>query len=95
MARKKKSEMSPKERMEYILDGATWDDAEETGIEILARCMALHVYARKDGMEFFNALMEKIAKRADKWAHEEGNTTYLAIAAVGHKLQLRENNKNN
>jgi hypothetical protein len=43
MARKKKSEMSPKERMEYILDGATWDDAEETGIEILARCMALHV----------------------------------------------------
>lgn len=95
MARKKKSEMSPKERMEYILDGATWDDAEETGIEILARCMALHVYARKDGMEFFNALMEKIVKKADRWAHEEGNTTYLAIAAAGHKLQLREKNKNN
>ena len=87
--------MSPIERMEYILDGVTWDDAEETGIEILARCMALHVYARKDGREFFDALMEKIAKRADAWAHEETNITYLAIAAVGHKLQIKENNKNN
>lgn len=90
MARKKRAEMSPMERMDWIMDGATWDDAEEVGIEMLARCMALHVYARKDGEEYFRDVMKRIMKRADAWAHESGNPMKLAIAAVGYKLKNKE-----
>ena len=83
---KKRSEMTAKERMEFILKGASWDDAEEVGIEILARCMALHVYSRREGEEYFKKLMRKICLRADEWAHEPRNTTILAFAAVGNKI---------
>ena len=90
MPRKKREDMTPMERMEYIMTDATWDDGEAVGIEMLARCMALHVYARKDGEEYLQQLMKRICKRADEWAHEPGNTTILAFAAVGHKIQRGE-----
>ena len=92
MPRKKREDMTPIERMEYIMKGATWDDAEAVGVEILARCMALHFYARKDGEAFFNDVTRRIAKRGDEWAHEPGNTTVLAFAAVGykHEKELRD-----
>ena len=87
MPRKKRSDMTPMERMEYIMTGASWDDGEDVRIEMLARCMALHVYARKEGEEYFWQLMERICKRADEWAHEPGNTTILAFAAAGYEMQ--------
>lgn len=73
------------ERMEYIMKGATWDDAETVGIEMLARCMALHVYARKEGKEYLSRLLERICTRGDEWAHEPGNPAILACAAVGYE----------
>ena len=79
--------MSARERMEYILTGATWDEAEEVGVEILARCMALHVYARKEGEEYFSKLMKCICTRADAWAHEPGNPMILAFASLGNKIE--------
>ena len=82
--------MTPIERMNYIMKGATWDDGEAVGIEMLARCMALHVYARKEGKEYFDQLMKRICTRADEWAHEPGNPTILAFAAVGHKIEQGE-----
>jgi len=82
--------MTPIERMDYIMKGATWDDGEAVGIEMLARCMALHVYARKEGKEYFDQLMKRICTRADEWAHEPGNPTILAFAAVGHKIEQGE-----
>jgi len=82
--------MTPMERMEYIMNGATWDDGEAVGIEMLARCMALHAYARKEGAEYYNYLMKRICTRADEWAHTPGNTAILAFAAVGHKIQKGE-----
>lgn len=84
---KKRSEMTTKERMEWIMTGATWDEAEDVGVEMLARCMALHVYSRKEGADYMNALFERIVKRADEWAHEPGNPMVLAIAALGDKLK--------
>lgn len=90
MAMKKRADMTPMERMEYIMTGATWDDGEAVGIEMLARCMALHVYARKEGEEYFSGLMKRICMRADEWAHEHGNTFRLAVAAVGNKIQRGE-----
>ena len=95
MPRKKRSEMTARERQEYILNGATWEEAEEVGIEILARCMALHCYAIKDGETYykktFNKLIERICKRADEWAHEGNNPFVLAMAAVAHKHKKTEN----
>lgn len=90
MARKKRSDMTPMERMEYIMTGATWNDAEEVGIEMLARCMALHCYARKDGEEYYMQLVERICMRADEWAHEPDNTARLAFTAVAYKMQQGE-----
>lgn len=93
MARKKRSEMTPKERMEYIMTGSTWDDAEEVGIEMLARCCALHVYARKEEDYILNLSMkltERICRRADEWAHEGNNPFVLACASVGHRMEIEE-----
>lgn len=87
MPRKKRSEMSANERMEYILKGASWEGAEEVGVEILARCMALHVYARRDGEEFAEKLAANISSRAIDWAHEPGNSTILAFASLGQKIK--------
>ena len=86
MARKKLSEMTPFERVNERMKGLTWDEAEEVGIEILAKCMALHVYSRKEE-DYPLALMKRICKRADEWAHEEGHPAILAMAAVGHRLE--------
>lgn len=85
MARKKLSEMTPIERVDRALNGTTWDEAEQAGIEILARCFALHIYARKEGAEYMNDIMKRICERGDEWAHEPGNTGRLAFAAVAHE----------
>lgn len=93
MPRKKLSEMTPLERTDKILKGASWEEAEEAGVEILARCMALHVYARKDGETFFKDIMHRIAVRGDQWAHEGNNPTFLAFAAVGYKYEKEQQAK--
>jgi len=85
--RKKLSEMTPFERVDSRMKGMTWDEAEEIGTEILGRCMALHVYARKEGEEYFEHLMRSVCKKSDEWAHTPAGMQYLAIAAVGHKLE--------
>ena len=86
---KKKSNMTPMERLDRIMEGATWEEAEEVGIEILARCFALHAYSRHDGEKFFDRMLERIAKRGDEWAHE--NTFVLAMAAIGNRLDKLKN----
>lgn len=92
MSRRKKAEMTPAELVDQALKRRSWDDAETAGVEILARCMALHVYARKEGEDYFNGIMKRICTRADEWAHEPGIPTYLAFAAVGHELEQKREN---
>ena len=83
--------MTPKERMDKLLKGLTWEEAEEIGIEILARCCALHVYARKEDEKYIldlsKNIMGRVCDRADEWAHEGDNPTILALAACGHCLE--------
>jgi hypothetical protein len=87
MTRKKLSEMTYVERVDRALKDASWDQAEEAGIEILARCMALHTYAREEGGEYLADLMERILKRAVQWAHEGNHPTILAFASMGYKKE--------
>ena len=78
------------ERVDRALKDASWDQAEEAGIEILARCMALHTYAREEGKEYLFDLMERILKRANEWAHEGNHPTILAFASMGYKKEKEE-----
>ncbi len=91
--RKKRSEMTPMERVEYIMKESTWEDAEEVGIEILARCSAMHVYARKEEdyvVDLTMKLTERVCKRADEWAHEKNNPFVLACASIGHQMEQKK-----
>ena len=76
--------MTPLERVEQRMKDMTWDEAEGVGIEILARCVALHVYSM-DEDEYSMSLIERICKRADEWAHEGDNPFVLAMASMGYK----------
>ena len=90
MGRKKMCDMSPVERVNMAMKGLTWEEAEEAGVEILARCMAFHCYAAHDGEEFYKRIMKNIAERGDVWAKE--NAATLAIAALGNKLNTYGDN---
>ena len=85
MARKKLSDMTPIERVDQRMKNMTWEEAESVGVEILARCLALHVYSRKDGKEWFDRTMKRIAERGDKWAKQ--NASVLAFASIGFKME--------
>lgn len=92
--RKKLSEMTPMEKMEKILKGSSWDEAEEVGKEILARCMALHLYARGEGIEYIDHLIESICERGDAWAHEGNNPSILGLASAVYKIEKEESTLN-
>ena len=87
--RKKLSEMTPIERTDRIMKHSTWDEAEEAGIEILARCMAKRVYAEGKGINYMTDLLNRICTRADEWAKE--NSFELASAKGGYERQQKEN----
>lgn len=91
--KKKLSEMTPIERVEQRMKGMSWEDAEDVGVEILARCLALHIYARKDGVEYFERLTKRIIERTDSWRKEASGI--LAMAAVGYERQMEEKNGGN
>ena len=93
MPRKKLSEMTPIERVDQRMKGMTWEEAEDVGVEILARCLALHMYARKDGVDWFDKTSKRIIKRAQEWKDEGNHSWILAWAAVGYKRQ--QENQNN
>lgn len=87
--------MTPMERVDRALKGASWEEAEEAGIEVLARCTALHIYAREKEGKYVLDLAEKICKRADEWAHEEKNTFLLYMARMAFLRIKRENQQDN
>jgi len=91
--RKKLSEMTPIERTDRIMNHSTWDEAEEAGIEILARCMAKRVYAEGKGINYMTDLLNRICTRADEWAKE--NSFKLACAKRGYEEQQKKNNNEN
>ena len=81
--RKKLSEMTPYERVDSRMKGMSWEEAEDVGVEILARCIALHVFAREDTEEYLPKLFKRLRVRACEWANHEGSFPLaMAKAAV-------------
>ncbi len=85
MSRKKLSDMTPIERVDQRMKGMSWEEAEDVGVEILARCLSFHVHVREDGEEYIDNLLKRIFGRAIKWTEEHSYT--LAMARVGLKLK--------
>lgn len=85
MSRKKLSEMTPMERVEQRMKGLTWEEAEDVGVEILARCLSLHVCVHKDEEKYIDHLLKRVFERATEWTKE--HSFELAMASVGLKLK--------
>ena len=89
MARKKISEMTPIERVERVMKGASWEDAENVGIEILARCISFNFFVNKGGKEYMEKLFARRGDRVQTWTDE--HATQLAMGRVAKELQEQEN----
>lgn len=91
MARKKLSEMTPYERVDSRMKGMSWEEAEDVGVEILARCIALHIFAREDADEYASKLSKRLFDRALEWARTEGSFPLaMAKSAVRHQKEMEE-----
>ena len=91
MARKKLSEMTPYERVDSRMKGMSWEEAEDVGVEILARCIALHTFAREDIDEYLPKLFGRIRDRSLEWAKTEGSFPLaMAKSAVRHQKEMEE-----
>ena len=89
--RKKLSEMTPYERVDSRMKGMSWEEAEDVGVEILARCAALHIFAREDVDEYMPKLFERVFVRAFEWAKTEGSFPLaMAKSAVRHQKEMEE-----
>lgn len=64
------------------------EEAEDVGVEILARCLALHTFARKDGVVWFERTTNRIIERMDEWRKD--NAFVLAFASVANERQKGE-----
>lgn len=90
MSRKKIREMNTQELADLYLKKASWEQAEEVGIEILARCLARRTYVLKDlyASETYLFTFDKICKRSNEWAKE--NSFALAAASAMNKHSDKE-----
>lgn len=91
--RKKLSELTPIERSDRIMKHSTWDEAEQAGIEILARCMAKRVYAEGKGVNYMTDLLNRICIRADEW--KKDHTFELACAKLKYEKEKESMNLKN
>ena len=89
MARKKLSDMTPIERVERVMKGASWEDAENVGIEILARCISFNYVVNKGGKGYMEKLFARLGDRVQTWTDE--HATQLAMGRVAKELQEKEN----
>ena len=89
MARKKISEMTPIERVDRVMKGASWEDAENVGIEILARCISFNYFVNKGGKGYMEKLFARLGDRVQTWTDE--HATQLAIGRVAKERQEKEN----
>ena len=91
MGKKKLAEMTPIERMNKLMKGLSWEEAEDVGVEILARCIALHTFAREDIDEYLPKVFHRIRVRACEWASHEGRFPLaMAKSAVRHQKEMEE-----
>ena len=95
MSGKKLSDMSPIERVERCMEGMNWEEAEDVGVEILARCMSLHMSVYDEGEGYVKHLLGRLLDRTKEWTEE--HLYMLAMARIGIKLEkeakINENKK--
>ena len=89
MARKKLSELTPIERVDRVMKGASWEDAENVGIEILARCISFNYFVNKGGKDYMEKLFARLGDRVQTWTDEQA--TQLAMGRVAKERQEKEN----
>ena len=89
MARKKLSDMTPIERVDRVMKGASWEDAENVGIEILARCISFNFFVNKNGNEYMEKLFARLGDRVHMWT--DAPATQLALGRVAKERQEKEN----
>ena len=89
MSRKKISEMTPIERVDRVMKGASWEDAENVGIEILARCISFNYFVNKGGKGYMEKLFARLGDRVQTWTDE--HATQLAMGTVAKERQEKEN----
>ena len=89
MSRKKISEMTPIERVDRVMKGASWEDAENVGIEILARCISFNYFVNKGGKGYMEKLFARLGDRVQTWTDE--HATQLAMGRVAKERQEKEN----
>ena len=89
MARKKMSELTPIERVDRVMKGASWEDAENVGIEILARCISFNFFVNKGGKGYMEKLFARLVDRVQTWTDE--HATQLAMGRVAKERQEKEN----
>ena len=89
MSRKKISEMTPIERVDRVMKGASWEDAENVGIEILARCISFNYVVNKGGKGYMEKLFARLGDRVQTWTDE--HATQLAMGRVAKERQEKEN----
>ena len=89
MTRKKLSELTPIERVDRVMKGASWEDAENVGIEILARCISFNYFVNKGGKGYMEKLFARLGDRVQTWTDD--HATQLAIGRVAKERQEKEN----
>lgn len=67
-----------KRKIGIAMEGCTWEEAREIGVDILGKCLAfyLNVYDHND----LEKMTEDICKRGDKWLKEENGAFVIAMA---------------
>jgi len=83
------SELTPIERVDRVMKGASWEDAENVGIEILARCISFNYFVNKGGKGYMEKLFARLGDRVQTWTDE--HTTQLAMGRVAKERQEKEN----
>ena len=89
MARKKMSELTPIERVDRVMKGASWEDAENVGIEILAHCISFNYFVNKGGKGYMEKLFARLGDRVQTWT--DAHATQLAMGRVAKERQEKEN----
>ena len=91
MARKKLCDMTPIERVDRVMKDASREDAENVGIEILARCISFNYFVNKGGKGYMEKLFARLGDRVQTWTDD--HATQLAIGRVAKERQEKENAK--
>jgi hypothetical protein len=89
MSRKKMSELTPIERVDRVMKGVSWEDAENVGIEILARCISFNFFVNKRGKGYMEKLFARLGDRVQTWTDD--HATQLAMGRVAKERQEKEN----